>query len=237
VSFTIFSIDVFAEPSSPSYQLHYSHIASTGISSNSSSYHLNNGIIEIEKEGTSANYKIHNTYTDAEITTTTTGGGEGGSGGGGGGDYNPALCGDGKLHTGEQCDDGNRISHDGCSKYCMFDDIIESDKNENEPIAEKIEIIEKILEETKEKEVIRIPSVTGGSNRTIGNSESSLHPTADKKPTYLRHTLYTLTVPTKKCTGGSTVVIYIILMINLLTFSIASFCLNKKFFKKLNRKK
>lgn len=41
----------------------------------------------------------------------------GGSGGGGGG-YNPSLCGNGYRETGEQCDDGNNISGDGCSAYC-----------------------------------------------------------------------------------------------------------------------
>ncbi len=31
-------------------------------------------------------------------------------------------CGNGFLDEGEQCDDGNRIDGDGCSKYCMKED-------------------------------------------------------------------------------------------------------------------
>jgi len=33
--------------------------------------------------------------------------------------YCPAFCGDGKLDPGEQCDDGNNISGDGCSATCQ----------------------------------------------------------------------------------------------------------------------
>ena len=52
---------------------------------------------------------------------------EGGNNGGNGGvnsDNNErgdskANCGNGFLDDGEQCDDGNRIDGDGCSKYCM----------------------------------------------------------------------------------------------------------------------
>ena len=28
-------------------------------------------------------------------------------------------CGNGTIDEGEQCDDGNRMDGDGCSKYCM----------------------------------------------------------------------------------------------------------------------
>lgn len=35
---------------------------------------------------------------------------------------NPAItCGDGKVSTGEQCDDGNLASNDGCSSTCMIE--------------------------------------------------------------------------------------------------------------------
>ena len=34
----------------------------------------------------------------------------------------PASCGDGALQAGEQCDDGNTTSRDGCSASCGFDD-------------------------------------------------------------------------------------------------------------------
>lgn len=34
----------------------------------------------------------------------------------------PETCGNGILDDDEQCDDGNRISGDGCSKYCMNED-------------------------------------------------------------------------------------------------------------------
>lgn len=34
----------------------------------------------------------------------------------------PASCGDGVLQAGEQCDDGNTTSRDGCSASCGFDD-------------------------------------------------------------------------------------------------------------------
>ncbi|MBP5406240.1 S8 family serine peptidase [bacterium] len=32
------------------------------------------------------------------------------------------TCGDGFVDDGEQCDDGNNINGDGCSKFCMFED-------------------------------------------------------------------------------------------------------------------
>ena len=32
------------------------------------------------------------------------------------------TCGNGLVEDDEQCDDGNRMSGDGCSKYCMFED-------------------------------------------------------------------------------------------------------------------
>jgi len=51
------------------------------------------------------------------------GGNSGGNGSGNnensGNDDNKANCGNGFLDDGEQCDDGNRIDGDGCSKYCM----------------------------------------------------------------------------------------------------------------------
>ncbi len=34
---------------------------------------------------------------------------------------NLALCGDGILNSGEQCDDGNLISGDGCSSFCIYE--------------------------------------------------------------------------------------------------------------------
>ena len=37
----------------------------------------------------------------------------------GGSDNNNTNCGNGFLDDGEQCDDGNRIDGDGCSKYCI----------------------------------------------------------------------------------------------------------------------
>lgn len=39
---------------------------------------------------------------------------------------NLALCGDGILNSGEQCDDGNLISGDGCSAFCIYE-IAEAD--------------------------------------------------------------------------------------------------------------
>lgn len=63
--------------------------------------------------------------TDVETTgsggspssTTASGGGGGGGQGGGGGSTDP-VCGDGKLDIGEQCDDGNKVSGDGCQADC-----------------------------------------------------------------------------------------------------------------------
>lgn len=43
-----------------------------------------------------------------------------------GGDSN---CGNKIVDPGEQCDDGNRISGDGCSKYCMLEDDTENTEN------------------------------------------------------------------------------------------------------------
>jgi cysteine-rich repeat protein len=34
----------------------------------------------------------------------------------------PALCGNGKVDRGEQCDDGNTLSGDGCSRCCLLED-------------------------------------------------------------------------------------------------------------------
>lgn len=33
----------------------------------------------------------------------------------------PALCGNGVVNNGEQCDDGNRVNGDGCSEICQFE--------------------------------------------------------------------------------------------------------------------
>ena len=35
------------------------------------------------------------------------------------GDDGPDRCGDGVLDQGEQCDDGNRMSGDGCNALCL----------------------------------------------------------------------------------------------------------------------
>ncbi|MFC1796061.1 DUF4215 domain-containing protein, partial [Pseudomonadota bacterium] len=34
----------------------------------------------------------------------------------------PSICGNGVIDQGEQCDDGNNISHDGCSNICQIED-------------------------------------------------------------------------------------------------------------------
>jgi len=34
----------------------------------------------------------------------------------------PAMCGNGKVDRGEQCDDGNTLSGDGCSRCCLLED-------------------------------------------------------------------------------------------------------------------
>ncbi len=47
------------------------------------------------------------------------GNGESGNNENSGNDDNKVNCGNGFLDDGEQCDDGNRIDGDGCSKYCM----------------------------------------------------------------------------------------------------------------------
>ncbi|MBU1934441.1 hypothetical protein KKF04_00130, partial [Patescibacteria group bacterium] len=41
-----------------------------------------------------------------------------------GGDYENPLCGNGELDVllGEMCDDGNNVSGDGCSQYCMLEE-------------------------------------------------------------------------------------------------------------------
>src|SRR4051812_33762556 len=44
----------------------------------------------------------------------------GGSGDDGGGDDRPPGCGDGTVDTGEQCDDGNANSFDGCANDCTM---------------------------------------------------------------------------------------------------------------------
>ncbi len=42
-------------------------------------------------------------------------------GGGGGGAQRQKACGNGKLESAEQCDDGNEKSNDGCSKTCEIE--------------------------------------------------------------------------------------------------------------------
>jgi fibro-slime domain-containing protein len=58
--------------------------------------------------------------TGGEFTlTTSSSGGAGGTGGTGTGGSMPApACGDGKLDSGEVCDDGNGVSGDGCTGTC-----------------------------------------------------------------------------------------------------------------------
>jgi cysteine-rich repeat protein len=54
-------------------------------------------------------------------TSTSGTGGAGGAGGAGGGSVGPA-CGDGEVNAaGEQCDDGNTGSGDGCSAACVYE--------------------------------------------------------------------------------------------------------------------
>jgi cysteine-rich repeat protein len=36
----------------------------------------------------------------------------------------PELCGDGVIDTGEECDDGNRAGHDGCTENCILESAI-----------------------------------------------------------------------------------------------------------------
>src|SRR6185436_13302175 len=54
-------------------------------------------------------------------TGTHGGGGPGASGSGGAGGGPPAICGDGVLQTGEECDDGNATPGDGCSGLCTIE--------------------------------------------------------------------------------------------------------------------
>ena len=44
-----------------------------------------------------------------------------GCGGGSSGSVRPAVCGNGDIETGEQCDDGNATSGDGCSSTCQIE--------------------------------------------------------------------------------------------------------------------
>jgi len=69
------------------------------------------------------------TETVGEITDTATisgsgnggngNGGNGGNGNGGNGGNGGAVCGDGSLDLGEECDDGNTDDGDGCSSTCQ----------------------------------------------------------------------------------------------------------------------
>jgi cysteine-rich repeat protein len=42
---------------------------------------------------------------------------------GGGGDDGAAVCGNGQVETGEQCDDGNALAGDGCSATCQTEQV------------------------------------------------------------------------------------------------------------------
>jgi cysteine-rich repeat protein len=48
-------------------------------------------------------------------------GGLGGGGGGGGAGGSPAVCGDGELHSAEECDDTNLDPGDGCDAACVVE--------------------------------------------------------------------------------------------------------------------
>jgi cysteine-rich repeat protein len=41
------------------------------------------------------------------------------------------ICGDGVLHTPEQCDDGNTMNGDGCSSTCQFETTPETEPNDD----------------------------------------------------------------------------------------------------------
>jgi cysteine-rich repeat protein len=43
---------------------------------------------------------------------------------GGGGDDGAAVCGNGQIETGEQCDDGNSAAGDGCSATCQTEQVV-----------------------------------------------------------------------------------------------------------------
>ena len=64
------------------------------------------------------------------------GGTEGPSGPGGG--TAPAMCGNAIVETGEQCDDGNQVSGDGCSRNCRTETVTESVKETAQDIRDII---------------------------------------------------------------------------------------------------
>lgn len=50
-------------------------------------------------------------------------------------DIEPERCGDGFRGLFEACDDGNNVSQDGCNAGCGFEDLDESEPNDNAPLA------------------------------------------------------------------------------------------------------
>jgi len=65
---------------------------------------------------------IPNTTTTTSSTTTTTNIVYHGGGGGGGSTYTASICGNGKVEGTEECDDGNKVSGDGCDENCKVED-------------------------------------------------------------------------------------------------------------------
>jgi cysteine-rich repeat protein len=85
--------------------------------------HLYAGVSNIDLEfGSTVSDKIRDVV---EVSSCLTAGGGGGGGdggdGGGGGSGGSANCGDGSLHPGETCDDGNKVDGDGCSASCQVE--------------------------------------------------------------------------------------------------------------------
>jgi uncharacterized repeat protein (TIGR01451 family) len=71
----------------------------------------------ITDQATLAADQYKDTFTvNSSITAQ---GKRGGGGGGGGGGGLPPVCGDGLRENPEQCDDGNKVSGDGCSERCQ----------------------------------------------------------------------------------------------------------------------
>lgn len=51
--------------------------------------------------------------------------------------YNgPAICGNGRVERGEQCDDGNLVNGDGCSNRCQIEAAPTPTPGNNEPVAQ-----------------------------------------------------------------------------------------------------
>ena len=63
----------------------------------------------------------YSAFSNVEFSTQTTSSGGGGGGGGGTPPPPPPVCGNGSNEAGEQCDDGNTISGDGCSASCILE--------------------------------------------------------------------------------------------------------------------